>query len=278
MMRHNTEFHLMSPLALTLSVTLVAVVTALTIVWVISLLKRDAGIIDPCWGAGFGIVVWTAWAFNRPVSERSCLLLVLTTLWALRLSLFLLWRNLGHPEDYRYAQMRARHGVRFWWVSLLTVFLLQAVILWFVSLPLQFAIVRNHDTPFSSIDLVGVLIWATGLFFEAAGDWQLMQFRRRPENAGLVMDRGLWRYTRHPNYFGDFCVWWGLYLIAAGGGAAWTIGSPLLMSYLLLRVSGVRLLESTIGDRRPDYARYKACTSAFFPAPRRQLDSAESDG
>ena len=119
--------------------------------------------------------------------------------------------------------------------------------------------------PLSWLDAVGLLLWSIGLFFESVGDWQLARFKRNPANAGCVMDQGLWRLTRHPNYFGDFCVWWGLYLIAVNGNASWTVGSPLLMSYLLLKVSGVALLEHTIAERRPEYAAYQARTNAFFP-------------
>jgi steroid 5-alpha reductase family enzyme len=175
--------------------------------------------------------------------------------------------------------MREQHGTRFWWISLLTVFLLQGVILWIVSLPIQAAMVATPSNvlfvatsgmPLSWLDFAGVGLWSIGLFFEAVGDFQMARFQADPNNAGRVMDRGLWRLTRHPNYFGDFCVWWGVYLIAFAGGAAWTIFSPLLMSWLLLKVSGVTLLEKTITHRRPDYAAYQARTSPFFPRPPRK--------
>lgn len=166
--------------------------------------------------------------------------------------------------------MRECHGPRFWWVSLFTVFLLQGVILWIVSIPIQAAMVATTMKPLGWLDLVGFTVWSLGVFFEAVGDFQMSQFQADPHNVGRVMDRGLWRLTRHPNYFGDFCVWWGLYLIASAGGAAWTIFAPLLMSYLLLRVSGVALLEQTITTRRPEYVSYQTSTSSFFPwIPRR---------
>jgi steroid 5-alpha reductase family enzyme len=121
----------------------------------------------------------------------------------------------------------------------------------------------------SLLDATGVVVWMIGMFFETVGDWQLARFRADALNEAQVMGRGLCRYTRHPNYFGDFCVWWGLYLIAASGGAWWTLGSPLLMSFFLMRVSGVPLLESTIADRRTGYALHRARTNAFFPGPSR---------
>jgi steroid 5-alpha reductase family enzyme len=162
--------------------------------------------------------------------------------------------------------MRDYHGPRFWWVSLFTVFMLQALILWFVSLPIQVAAaVGNEIQPLGWLDALGVVLWGIGFTFEAVGDWQLARFKADPRNAGKVMARGLWKFTRHPNYFGDCCVWWAIYLIAAAGGAWWTIASPLLMTVLLLRVSGVTLLEKTIVERRPDYADYQARTNAFFP-------------
>lgn len=259
----------MSPLAQTLVTNLIVMTVAMSALWLIGTARRDVSIVDPFWGAGFVIVAWVAWCVNSPAALRVLILASLTTIWGLRLSLFLLSRNWGHGEDRRYATMRTHHGRRFWWVSLFTVFLLQAAILWFVSLPIQCAAVLNSSVPPGWLDVAGIAIWGLGLFFEAIGDWQLARFKMDPSNAGRVMDHGLWRYTRHPNYFGDFCVWWGLYLIAAAGGAWMTVLSPLLLTFLLLRVSGVRLLERTIADRRPDYVAYIARTNAFFPGPRR---------
>ncbi len=144
--------------------------------------------------------------------------------------------------------------------------------MWFVSLPLQVAAAVHADASLGWLDLSGGLLWLLGWTFESVGDWQLARFKSDPAHAGRVFDRGLWRYTRHPNYFGDACVWWGLYLIAAAGGAGWTLASPLVMSFLLLKVSGVALLESTIGERRPEYAAYRQRTNAFLPGPPRSLD------
>jgi len=255
----------MSTLWLTLLTTLATITATMVLVWLLSLARRDASIVDPFWGSGFVIVALTASWLNFPPSARTTLLVALTAVWGLRLSLFLLWRNWGHEEDRRYQAMRANHGARFWWVSLFTVFMLQAVILWFVSLPIQVAASQEETNPLHWLDGLGVLIWTIGFAFEAVGDWQLARFKADPANTGRVMDRGLWRFTRHPNCFGDFAVWWGLYLIAAAGGAWWTLLSPLAMSFLLLKVSGVTLLEKTITDRRPDYANYRIRTNAFFP-------------
>jgi len=257
----------MFPAWQTLLTTYAAIMGAMFVLWLVGVVRRDASIVDPFWGAGFVLTAWLALSLNAPTHARVMLLASLTSAWGLRLSLFLLSRNWAHGEDRRYGAMRDHHGRRFWWISLFTVFLLQGTILWFVSLPLQVAAARNSASQLGWLDATGTFVWAIGLFFEAVGDWQLARFKAIPANSAKVMDRGLWRYTRHPNYFGDFCVWWGLYVIATAGGAGWTFFSPLLMSILLMRVSGVSLLESTISDRRPEYARYRASTNAFFPGP-----------
>jgi steroid 5-alpha reductase family enzyme len=241
--------------------------------WLVGTIRNDVSIVDPFWGVGFLIVGWVAWYINSPVVLRVLILIGLTTIWGVRLSLFLLWRNWGQGEDRRYAAMRAHRGHEFWWMSLFTVFLLQAGLLWIVSLPIQYATGLNSTSPLGWLDAFGIAIWVLGFMFEAVGDWQLSRFKMDPNNAGGVMDHGLWRYTRHPNYFGEFCVWWGMYLVAAAGGASLTVVSPLLISFLLLKVSGVSMLERTIVSRRPDYVAYMARTNAFFPGPPRPTGS-----
>ncbi len=248
--------------------------------WLVSLAKRDASIVDPCWGLGFVIVAWvTAWQSGGTL-PRGWLMIGLVTLWGLRLSGFLTLRNRGHGEDRRYAAMRHKHGPRFWWVSFLTVFCLQAVLMWIISMPVQATVFEGSGWAGADatawLTWLGVAAWTVGFFFESVGDWQMARFRARSDSAGKVMDRGLWRYTRHPNYFGDFCVWWGLFAIAAAGGHGWTVFSPLLMSLLLLRVSGVSLLEKDISQRRPGYRDYVHRTSSFFPWPPVRADR-ESD-
>ena len=255
----------MSPLTQTLTTTLASILAIMLVLWLVGTVRRDVSIVDPFWGSGFIVVAWIACGMNAPVTLCGWLSAGLTTAWGCRLSLHLLWRNWGHGEDRRYVAMRNHHGARFWWISLLTVFVLQGVILWFVSFPVQVAVVSKVPNSVHWLDVIGMVVWGVGFVFESVGDWQLVRFQSDRSNAGRVMDRGLWRFTRHPNYFGDFCIWWGLYLVASAGGAVWTIASPLVMSVLLLKVSGVSLLESTIVERRPDYAAYKSRTSAFFP-------------
>lgn len=243
------------------------IVCIFALLWLISLKLRDTSIVDPCWGAGFVLIAWATYLKLTLPDQRATLLLSLTTLWGLRLSTYLLWRNWGSGEDHRYQAMREKHGATFWWVSLFTVFLLQAILLWFISWPIQLGMLFRM--PLGILDWVGTLICLLGIAFETIGDWQLARFKRDSANKGKVLSQGLWRYTRHPNYFGDFCVWWGLYLIATAGGAWWTIASPLVMSWFLMKVSGVVLLERTIADRRPEYRDYIQRTNAFFPGPPR---------
>ena len=240
----------------------------MVVTWLVSLLLRDASIVDIIWGAGFVVVAATAAVVGDGLDDRRYLLLSLVGVWGLRLSSYLAWRNIGHGEDYRYQAMRKKHGDRFWLVSLFQVFALQGVLMWVVSLPVQLSATAAAPASFGPLTVVGVAVWMVGLLCETIGDAQLAAFKAKDENEGKVMDRGLWRYTRHPNYFGDFCVWWGIFLVAAEtvAGRYGVIG-PLVMSFLLLRVSGVAMLEKTIGRRRPGYAEYIERTSAFFPRP-----------
>lgn len=259
----------MSDFAFTLAATSTVTLAAMLALWLVSLAIKNVAIVDVFWGLGFIVAAAVATICNGPPTVRMQLLLAMTTLWGLRLAIYLLWRNWGKGEDRRYAEMRKYHGEHFGRVSLVTVFLLQGLLLVWIALPLETAAVVKSAAPLGRLDWVGVLLWFVGMTFETVGDFQMARFQSRPANEGRVMDSGLWRYTRHPNYFGDFCVWWGLYLTAAAGGAALTVLSPLTMSFLLLRVSGVALLEQTIGERRPDYAEYRRRTSAFFPWPPR---------
>jgi len=237
-------------------------------VWLISLPLRDVSIVDIFWGLGFVLVSWVTYLAGTE-SESDLLLPVLTTVWGLRLSGYLAWRKFGKPEDFRYRDMRDGYPRSFPFVSLLTIFALQGVLMWIIALPLQ--TVNPSGTPSVVLTLTGILLWVAGFVFESVGDWQLARFKSDPTNDGRVMDRGLWRYTRHPNYFGDFLVWWGLYFLAlAFGGPWWSVVGPLVMSVLLMRVSGVTLLEKSLKSRKEGYAEYVARTNAFFPWWRRR--------
>jgi len=233
--------------------------------WLVSLAVTDVSIVDIGWGLGFVVVSWVSLLAEARLSGVPLLLVLLCTLWGLRLSGYLAWRNHGQPEDRRYAAMREKHGNGFWWISLFTVFGLQGVVMWVVALPLVVGIGSAGDL-LNWWQFLGILVWMVGIVFEAVGDWQLARFKAQPDSEGRVCDRGLWRYTRHPNYFGDFCIWWGHWLISISSLAlAWTVVSPLVMSVFLLKFSGVGMLESDITDRRPEYAEYQRRTSTFFP-------------
>jgi steroid 5-alpha reductase family enzyme len=205
----------------------------------------------------------------EPLSVKGKLVLLLVAIWALRLSIYITARNWGEPEDYRYQSIRANNDPGFAVKSLYIVFGLQGVLAWLVALPLFPAITSGSGLTW--IDAIAAALWLVGFVFEAGGDYQLSRFKARADSKGQVLDTGLWRYTRHPNYFGDFCIWWSFYLFAVASGGWWSILSPLLMSLLLLKVSGVAMLENTISDRRPAYAEYIRRTNAFFPGPRRSL-------
>jgi steroid 5-alpha reductase family enzyme len=267
-----------APLQQSLATSAVVTAAMLFALWLLSLRLRNAAIIDSYWGPGFLVISTVAAALTPTLGPRAILLLVLVALWSLRLGVFLTWRNHGLGEDYRYRAMREYHGASFGRVSLVTVFGFQALLMWIISTPLQATITGSAQDPLSLLDGLGVALWAIGFFFEVVGDWQLARFKADPGNAGHVMDRGLWAYTRHPNYFGETMIWWSYAVFALASSAGpWTLFGPALMTFLLLKVSGVALLERGMEDRRPGYAAYVAQTSAFFPWPRRADSATRED-
>jgi len=240
------------------------------LLWWVATRREDASLVDRFWGPAFVLVAALGAACGGGAPERRLLLLVLVALWGARLGLHIHRRNRGAGEDFRYRAMRQRHGAGFARRSLWSVFLLQAGVALFVAAPLLAGASVPQPARLGALDLAGVALWAVGFAFEAIGDAQLARFRRDPANRGRVLDRGLWRFTRHPNYFGDALLWWGLGLIGGATGAWWSLGGPLLMSVLLLRVSGVTLLESSLAESKPEYRDYVARTSSFVPwFPRR---------
>jgi steroid 5-alpha reductase family enzyme len=245
-----------------------ALLVAATFTWVLSLPLRSVSIVDSLWSLmlfAAGVIYGLA---ADPRAPRLAFVLWLTALWAARLSIYITARGMGKAEDSRYQAIRARNEPHFRWKSLYLVFWLQAFLAWIISLPLLGVFASN--APLAPLDYVGIALWVVGFVFEAGGDWQLARFKRNPANADAVMNRGLWRFTRHPNYFGEFCIWWGFWFMAASAGAWWSAVGPALLTVLLLRISGVRLLEKDIGKRRPQYADYVLKTNAFFPGPRRK--------
>ena len=259
-----------------------AVAIVMVTTWLISLPLRNASIVDPVWPLGFVVVGWVAGLTGLAGGGdglRIAVLIAFVTVWGLRLSFHLFRRNAGHGEDFRYVAMREKHGHRFWLVSLLTVFATQGLLMFVVSLPLQLGSAgEGRAVGWAVLLVVGAAVWLLGFVFESVGDAQLTAFKADPASKGQVMDTGLWRYTRHPNYFGDACVWWGIFLVAAGaGGWAWaSVLGPIVMTTLLRRVSGVTLLEKSMVKRRPGYEDYVRRTSPFLPRPPRAVDPSSS--
>lgn len=251
--------------AMTVAAITIAVIMLTT--WIVSLVLKNASIVDIVWGLGFSItscVLALTIDGNKP---RQVVLASMVSLWGLRLAAYLAKRNIGHGEDWRYKVMRKQRGASFGIVSLVTVFGLQGVLMWIVSLPVMFG--NADSTPgLGPVAVMGIMAWFTGLMFEAVGDLQLSRFKADPANAGKVMDKGLWSLTRHPNYFGDALLWWGIAIVGAetGSGVIGFIG-PVAMTYFLMRVSGVPIIERSMTKRREGYAEYAARTSAFIPRP-----------
>jgi steroid 5-alpha reductase family enzyme len=244
----------------------------MTVVWLVSLALRDASIADIFWGSGFVAVAWFAAAMSNGALGRRALVLTLVTLWGARLTGFLLRRNWGR-EDPRYVEMRKSvesRGGSFALHSLKSVFLAQGIFLWLISLVLVFAICLDEPLALGWPAMAGAGLWVVGMFFEVVGDQQLARFKSDPANKGKIMDRGLWAYTRHPNYFGESCVWFGFWLIACDHPVGIVmVLSPGLLLYALLNITGKALTERRMRESRPDFEDYVRRTSGFFPLPPR---------
>jgi steroid 5-alpha reductase family enzyme len=245
---------------------LAAALIMFALLWLVSLAVGDASIVDIFWGPGF-VVVGVTYLVATPgaATLRGLLVFALATVWAIRLALHIGLRNAGAGEDHRYRTWREQAGPSFWWVSLFKVFLLQAVVLWIVSSPLLLARLDGPRAPLSSFDLVGLALFVAGIIFETVADWQLFRFKRDADNEGRILRSGLWSRSRHPNYFGEALLWWGLGLLALPTGGLLAFVGPALLTFSLLRVSGVAMLDAALVERRPGYADYIRSTPAFFP-------------
>ena len=246
----------------------VALVAAFTVLWLASLPLKNASIVDMWWGPAFVLASVVYAAAHGTISPRGLAVLAVVTLWAVRLAWHIGRRNVGHGEDPRYAVWRAQHGGSWWWFSWVKVFLLQATVAWIVSWVIGAALREAAAFP-TPWDIAGLALALGGLAVEAVADAQLRRFKRTAAR-GQICDTGWWRYSRHPNYFGESVVWWGLFVVAAGAGGWTTIVSPMVMTWLLLRVSGVTLLEQGLAQSKPGYAEYVRSTSAFVPWPPRR--------
>lgn len=236
-----------------------------TLTWIVSLIKRDVSIVDSVWSVMIFAAAFVYSSSMEPYWNRSSLILTLVLVWAFRLCVYVTWRNWGAPEDSRYQAIRQKYEPNFALKSLGIIFVFQAMLAWIITMPLWIGL----TVPFESniFDTLGLALWTIGMAFETVGDWQLARFKSDPANSGKVMNRGLWRFTRHPNYFGECLIWWGFFLFIVPTGAWWAIASPVLLTFLLLKFSGVTMLEETIVDRRPAYRDYIATTNAFIPGP-----------
>lgn len=238
----------------------------MTLIWIISLIRKDASIVDRFWGILFIFLSVLYLKAEDAIHWRSGLIFSLVIIWGTRLSIHIHLRNRNHGEDIRYKRMRKEHKQAFWWYSYFSVFLFQGFLATVISLPLYFSFSVENTGPISVFDIAGLLFWLTGFIFEAGGDWQLNQFKKNPANKGKLLTTGFWAQCRHPNYFGDACLWWGYFLFALNTEWGWlTIISPIIMSYFLRYVSGVTLLERDLKKSKPNYKDYISNTPAFIP-------------
>lgn len=249
---------------------LAAVEAMMLLAWVGGVVRRDASLVDRFWGAAFVLLAWTYVVVADDPGPRGWLVAVLVTIWGLRLAGYITWRNWGEGEDPRYQDMRANDPDTFAVRSLVTIFWFQGLLAWVISLPLHAVATRPGDLHL--LDAVAVAVWALGVYFEAVGDWQLQRFLSDPSNRGRVMDEGLWRYTRHPNYFGDVTVWvaYAVFALATGLGGWYGLLGSATMTLFILKVSGLAMTEKRMGrsgSKREGYDEYVARTNAFFPGP-----------
>ena len=245
----------------------------MTLLWIASVRLRDASIVDPWWSISFLVVTFHT-ALHTGLTPAKTVLLIVVAAWALRLWLHLLVRSIGKPEDPRYVNFRKRYGAeRYWWVSFFQVFLLQGTLALLISTPLQLAAAAPLPDELSLNHYIGLALFVVGFLCETVADWQLTAFRRNPANKGQVLHSGLWRWSRHPNYFGESLLWWGFWCFALGQPYGWlTALAPAFMTFLLLKVSGVTMLDAQLKRTKPDYDVYMRRTSAFVPLPPKKLD------
>ena len=242
------------------------IVVFVTLLWVWSVFIKNVSIVDIFWGLGFVIVnVFYAFMFGD-LTERKLLVLILVCIWGFRLAIYLAIRNIGKGEDFRYQEFRRNYGPkRYWWFSFFQTFLLQAVLIMIISLPLLGINTSTNSGSLNGLDYLGIVVWIVGFVFEAGGDYQLMRFKKNPINKGKILDIGFWKYTRHPNYFGDSAVWWSYAIFSIASGCYWHIVGSIIMTLLILKVSGVSLLEKSLKKEKPHYRDYIKKTSSFLP-------------
>jgi steroid 5-alpha reductase family enzyme len=245
---------------------LLVIILLMSLLWITSVILKNVSIVDLFWGFGFVLTSIFYFLVTKGNQSRKVILVTLVAIWGIRLSSYLIWRNHGKGEDFRYREFRRNYGEeRYWWISFFQVFLLQGMLMWLISAPLLGAQYYGQNKDMNLLDYIGIAFWLTGLIFEAGGDYQLAAFKANPLNKGKVLDKGFWHYTRHPNYFGDSMVWWGYGLICLAAGRIWPVFGSVLMTALIIKVSGVALLEKSLKEQKPEYQEYIKNTSAFIP-------------
>ncbi len=247
-------------------IALLTIISLMSLLWLLSVYLKNVSIVDFFWGLGFIVCASVYFYFAKGFETRKLLLLILVSVWGLRLSFYLGWRNFGKGEDFRYQEFRRTYGEhRYWWISFFQTFLLQGVLMWLISAPLLAAFYYNKNNSLNIIDYLAIIFWIIGFAFEAGGDFQLATFKSNPANKGKVLNTGFWKYTRHPNYFGDAAVWWSYALFCIASGSYIPVLGSILMTALIIKVSGVALLEKTLKVNKPEYDTYIKQTSSFFP-------------
>ncbi len=242
------------------------ILVLVTLLWIWSIFITNVSIVDLFWGFGF-VVVNTFYVFmSGELNARKILILTLVSIWGLRLAIYLAWRNIGKGEDFRYQEFRRNYGPkRYWWFSFFQTFLLQGVLIMLVSLPLLGIHSSTDSGELNVLDYIGIIVWLIGFTFEAGGDFQLARFKLNAANKGKVLNTGFWKYTRHPNYFGDSAVWWAYAIFSIAAGSYWQIIGSVIMTLLIIKVSGVAMLEKTLNNTKPQYKEYIQKTNSFFP-------------
>ncbi|MCZ4694678.1 DUF1295 domain-containing protein [Ancylomarina euxinus] len=252
-------------MTLFLQVSLIILVLV-SLLWIWSVLIKNVSIVDIFWGIGFVLVNAFYVFMSDEINARKILVFTLVSIWGLRLALYLAYRNIGKGEDFRYQEFRRNYGPkRYWWFSFFQTFLLQGILIMIVSLPLLGVNSSTSSGELMILDYLGIIVWLIGFTFEAGGDYQLARFKRDVANKGKVLNTGLWKYTRHPNYFGDSAVWWAYAIFSIAAGSYWQIIGSIVMTLLIIKVSGVALLEKSLNDTKPQYREYIEKTNSFFP-------------
>lgn len=240
----------------------------MSLLWLISVFLKNASIVDPFWSITFIIAGSYFFSQSNHFYTRNSIVFFLLIIWGIRLFLYLFMRSWGQKEDFRYQKFREDFGKKnYWWISFFQVFMLQGFLVWIISIPLVVISQKTTTNQLNYIDYAAIFIWIVGFIFETVGDYQLKKFKSNPSNKGKLLTTGLWKYTRHPNYFGDSLIWWSFGLFAVATGSYYPLIGSIIMTLLLLKVSGVSLLEKTLKKSKPGYEKYMKSTSAFFPLP-----------